>query len=72
MITACDCYLLDENSGEFVADGIRVAKYHNARFYDLENTRNEYLVVCPIPIMEPLGFLSNSKPMRRRLALSPG
>lgn len=37
MITQCNGYFLDENSGEFVAEGGRKVRFHNARFYDAES-----------------------------------
>ena len=36
MITTMNGFLLDENSGEFVAEDGRKVSYHNARFYDID------------------------------------
>ncbi len=39
MFCTTDCYLLDQNEGDFVGrEGNRI-KYRNARFYDLVNRR---------------------------------
>lgn len=39
MRTSCTGFLLDENSGTFTVDDGRKVDFHNARFYDSENSR---------------------------------
>lgn len=35
----CNGFLLDENQGEFVADDGRKVEYHNARFYNIDESK---------------------------------
>ena len=39
MITTMNGFLLDENSGEFVAEDGRKVSFHNARFYDTDDNK---------------------------------